>query len=163
LGDKSNDIELVFVFGFNLMATDILERVKYEKRYWYDNMKPNETLLWERFLDKYPGAYDEVVYNLKIGEGAEIPDGTEENLARGFKELTQLKIDVVGFKGDRTDLIELKPEPRASVLTQLKGYQKLFARTIKPVIKTNLVMVTYAISPDMETILEGEGIDVIIV
>lgn len=140
-----------------------MEKVKYEKKYWYPNLRENETLIWERFLAKFPDAYEFVAYNVKVGEGAKIPEGTAENIAADFTGLTQLKIDVVGFIGNRIDIIELKPEPRASVLTQLKGYQKLYAKTIDPIADTNLVLVTASLTPDLETILEGEGIDVIIV
>lgn len=140
-----------------------MEKTKYEKKPWYPNLGVNETLIWERFLDKYPDAYDEVAYNVKVGDGAKIPDGTEENIAYDFKVLTQLKIDVVGFKGGRVDIIELKPQPRASAVTQLRGYQKLFHKTIDSNVKTNLVLVTYFLTPDLTTILDGEGIEVIFV
>jgi len=141
----------------------LLERFKFEKRYWYPNFKTGETLLWERFLEKYPDAYDEVAYNIKVGEGAPIPEGTEENIAEDFKGLTQAKIDVIGFKNEKMDIIELKPQLRLNAPNQLKAYGKLYKKTVDPAAVFNLVLITYAISVDMETVIEGEGINVIIV
>src|SRR3990167_10659901 len=102
-----------------------MEKTKYEKKSWYPNMREAETVIWDRFLLAYPNAYDEVVYNLKLGEGADIPEGTEENIADDFKQLTQHKIDVVGFKGKNVDIIELKPYAGVGAIGQVIVYRDL--------------------------------------
>ena len=102
-----------------------MEKEKYEKRVWYPNMKETETLIWERFLVAFPEAYDTVIYNLKLGEGAEIPENTPENFARMWEGLTQPKIDVVGFKGSSMDIIEIKPYGGAAAVGQVIFYNDL--------------------------------------
>jgi hypothetical protein len=140
-----------------------LEKTKYEKKPWYPNMKELETAMWNRFLDKYPDAYDEVIYNLKLGEGADIPEGTQPNIAAGFTALTQHKIDVVGFKDNSVDIIELKPYAGTTAVGQVIGYRDLYTTHIDEKAKPNLVIVTDTERPDTKTICEKQGIKLIII
>lgn len=139
------------------------QRTKYEKKQWYPNMREKETLIWERFLAAYPDAYDEVIYNLKLGEGAEIPEGTQENIARDFKELTQHKIDVVGFKGNNVDIIELKPYAGVGAIGQVIGYRDLYTAYIDRSANPNLVIITDQLRPDTKTIADIRKIKLIVI
>src|SRR5688572_2941507 len=120
-----------------------MEITKYEKKYWYPNLKEKEKLLWELFLTKHPDYYDKVAYNVRVGVGRTYPADLPENILRDGKLLSQPKIDVVGFKGNRIDIIELKPEPYLKALSQLRGYWNLFMQTFPELRPTNLVMITY--------------------
>lgn len=140
-----------------------LERFKYEKRYWYPNLKTGETLLWERFLAKYPDYYDSVAYNVRVGQGREYPKELPTNILTDGKFLSQPKIDVVGFRGGIVDIVELKPVPRLNASAQLRGYWNLFIDTYPELKPNNLVLITYELTPDMKRALEGEEIDVIVV
>jgi hypothetical protein len=140
-----------------------MNKTKYEKKYWYDNMKAGETEIWNRFLDKYPNEYEEVVYNLKVGKGALIPEHTQENIAEDFKQLTQHKIDVVGFDGPDVDIIEIKPYAGTSAVGQVIGYRDLYIEHIDPFAKPNLVIITDLIRQDTKMICEKQGIKLITV
>lgn len=140
-----------------------MKKTKYEKKPWYPNMREQETLIWERFLAQYPDAYDEVIYNLKLGDGADIPEGTAENIARDFKQLTQHKIDVVGFKGSQVDIIELKPYAGVSAIGQVIGYRDLYTAHIDPTANPNLVVITDVLRADTKTIADKQGIKLIVV
>lgn len=141
----------------------ILSKTKYEKKPWYANMKPGETELWERFLAKFPDDYDEVIYNFKLGVGANIPEDTEPNLANGFKQLTQHKIDVVGFKGSEIDIIEIKPYAGTAAVGQVIGYRDLYITHIDSSAVPNLVILTDTERPDTKTICEKQGIKLVVV
>lgn len=140
-----------------------MEKTKYEKKPWYPNMKQGETAIWERFLEKFPNEYDEVIYNFKLGEGANIPEDTEPNLANGFKQLTQHKIDVVGFKGSRMDIIEIKPYAGTAAVGQVLGYKELYLEHIDNTAKPNLVVVSDTERPDTKTICAKLGITLVVV
>src|SRR3990167_4455892 len=140
-----------------------LERFKFEKRYWYPNMRPAETLLWERFLLKYPDYYDEVAYNVRVGEGREYPQDLPDNILYDAKILSQPKIDVVGFRDGVIDIVELKLNPYIKSISQLRGYWNLFIKTYPELKPTNLVLITHEVYPDLKTALEGEEIDVVLV
>jgi len=137
--------------------------MKYEKRHWYDNLRENETFIWNRFIEKYPDAYDEVIYNLHLGEGATIPPGTEENIARDFKLLTQYKVDVVGFDKNKIDIIEIKPYAGASAIGQVISYGELYKKDIDPAATPNLVILTDQLRPDTAILAEKLNIKIIVV
>lgn len=141
----------------------MISKTKFEKKSWYPNMKELETNMWNRFIEKFQNEYDEVIYNLKLGEGADIPEGTEENLANGFKQLTQHKIDVVGFKGNLVDIIELKPYAGTSAIGQVIGYRDLYVKHVDESANPSLVIITDTLRPDTKTICEKQGIKLIVV
>ena len=139
------------------------ERTKYGKKSWYDNLRENETEIWNRFIEKYPDAYDEVIYNLHLGEGAVIPTGTEENVARDFKLLTQYKVDVVGFNQNGVDIIEIKPYAGASAIGQVISYSELYKKGVDPSATPNLVILTDQLRPDTEILAKTLNIKIIVV
>jgi len=126
-------------------------------------MQPNDVAIWERYIDAFPTAYEEVDYDVKVGEGAEIPSGTEENFANGFKTLTQWKIDVVGKVEGRVDIIELKPNASPAALGQVKGYEELYLQHIDPIAKTQAVLITDTLRPDMKALAEKFEVKLIII
>ena len=140
-----------------------MEKVTYEKRHFYPNVREAETVIWDRFLVAFPEAYDEVIYNLKLGAGADIPEDTLPNIAAGFKQLTQHKIDVIGFKGNNIDIIELKPYAGTRAIGQVIGYRDLYISHIDPGSNPGLVIVTDIERPDTKLICEKQGIKLIIV
>jgi len=137
--------------------------MKYEKRYKYPHMQPNDVAIWERFIDANREAYEDVDYDVKVGSGAEIPSGTEENIAQGFKTLTQWKIDVVGKDKGRTDIIELKPNATPAALGQVKGYEQLYLEHIDPNATTQAVLITDTLRPDMEKLAKNFGVRLIVI
>jgi len=140
-----------------------MDKTKYEKTPWYPNVRETETLIWERFLAKFPDAYDEVAYNVKVGQGAAIPDGTEEIIADDFKQLTQRKIDVMGFKGSAIDIIELKPYAGTGAVGQVKAYGVLYKSTYDKEAKPNLIVMTDVEQQDTKTVAEAEGVKLIVI
>lgn len=137
--------------------------MKYEKRYKYPHMQPNDVFIWERFIDANREAYEDVDYDVKVGQGAEIPSGTEENIASGFKTLTQWKIDVVGKIEGRTDIIELKPNATPAALGQVKGYEQLYLDHIDKNAITQAVLITDTLRPDMEKLAKNFGVKLIVI
>lgn len=138
-------------------------RTKYEKRPWYANLRENETIIWDRFIDKNPEEYEEVIYNLHLGEGAEMPKDTPENIARDWKLLTQYKIDVVGFRVNNFDIIEIKPYAGASAIGQVISYAELYKKHIDPAALPHLVIITDQLRPDTELLAKQLNIKIIVV
>lgn len=139
------------------------EPVKYEKRYFYPNLREAETKIWNRFIEKYPDAYDEVIYNLHLGQAASIPAGTPPNLTRDFILLTQWKIDVVGFIKDQVDVIELKPYAGANAIGQVKTYLELYKGYIDPEAEPKPVIVTDQLRPDLALLASQLGFRIFVV
>lgn len=137
--------------------------MEYRKYNSYPHMRPEDQAIWDRFITKNPEAYNEVFYDVPVGEGAQIPKGTQENIAIDFKILTQWKIDVVGHKGNNTDIIELKPNAGIGALGQIQSYARLYKKIAKPIEQITPVLITDKLRPDMELLAREQGIILIIV
>lgn len=140
-----------------------MDRFKYEKRSWYPHMKPADVALWNRFIEQNPNAYTEVAYDVTVGSGAEIPPGTQENIARDFTVLTQRKIDVVGFNLGVVDIIEVKPRAGTSAMGQVKGYAILYDKDHPEAPSTRAVLVTDEKTLDSEVLEKAFNVEVIVV
>ena len=132
----------------------------YGPRHHYPHMKPADVAIWEEFIEQNPKAYETAIYDQAVGEGAEIPEGTQDNMARDFKILTQWKIDVVGFFQDQIHIIELKPNAGISALGQVLGYANLFKKTFKPVGTVTPVVITDRLRPDMLALAKEMGVKI---
>lgn len=139
------------------------DRVPYARRNYYSNLRPEDRDIWDRYIDRYPDAYVDVIYNLHVGKGAPIPEGTDASAAASFTALTQYKIDVVGFTKTGVDIIELKPRAGASALGQLLMYTALYHRDVDPTATPRPVIITDAIRPDLPAIAEKLGVKIIAV
>ena len=136
------------------------EQVPYGERYWYDHMKPADIKIWEEFMRQNISAYDTCIYDQEVGEGAPIPENTEPNMAHDFKILTQYKIDVIGFKNDRIDIIEIKPRAGMLAIGQVLGYVALFKKEFSPAVNVTPVIITDVIRPDMLNLTKAQGIKI---
>lgn len=124
-------------------------RTKYEHKPWYPGLMRRDAALWDKFIDKYPDAYEEVIYNLHVGQGATIPKGTAPEIAKDFVLLTQWKIDVVGFKNNEVHIIEIKPYAGANAVGQLLTYCEIYKGYIDPEVEPLPVLVTDQVRPDV--------------
>lgn len=136
---------------------------KYELRAKYPHMKPRDIGIWERFVVKYPNAYQAVQYDFHVGDPPSFnplyDDGTDKNQ----DALYRLKIDVVGFAGNDIDIIELKPSAGPSTIGQVKGYKTLYERDEAPKEPVNVVILTDVENPNMAYLCKSEGVKLIIV
>jgi len=108
-------------------------RMKYEIRRNYPHMIGEERDVWERFIKENPGFFQEVEYDVHVGEGMTMPDNWSEKDLSWAQHLTQKRIDVVGFRGDEIVLVEVKRRVDLATLGQVLGYKFLYER------KENLV------------------------
>lgn len=142
------------------MATDFF---KYEKRYWYPHMKPRDIEIWERFIAKYPDAYEKCQYDFAIGDIPPFMEQTSSPQGQAMRELYKLKIDVLGYKGDTIDLIEVKPDAGASSIGQLLGYVSLYKRDVNPNATIRPVIVTSSLRPNMDFLTQQQGVTLFVV
>lgn len=134
---------------------------KYERRPSYPHMKPYDTEIWDKFVFLYPDEYDTCQYDLAVGPGA--PADPVVNAATGgdIYELYQRKIDVVGQKGSRTDIIEVKPNAGPSVVGQLEYYVDLFKTDFPEFRQVRPLIVTDTAKPGMAEFFAKRGIGLV--
>ena len=95
------------------------EVYEYGKRNWYPHMMPADVAIWERFIEKFPNAYNSVEYDVKVGAIPKFVTEHEDVAIQGQAPLYARKIDVVGHAGANIDIIELKPNAGMSTLGQV--------------------------------------------
>lgn len=141
----------------------MVEFFKYEKGYWYPHMKPRDVAIWERFIDKHPDYYEKVQYDFGIGDVPDFITNASSVEGQRMAELYKLKIDVLGYKDDIIDLIEVKPDAGASTIGQVLGYVQIYKRDEKPALKIQPLIVTDVLRPNMQFLCDTQGVEIIIV
>lgn len=139
------------------------QALPYGKRRKYPHMKPADIAIWERFIEKYPEMYHTVSYDFEIGTGPGFstvvnPENGGEDLA-----LYQWKMDAVGYKGTRVDLIEVKPRAGLSAIGQAACYELLWKRDIDPEGDDRAVIITDELRPDIKYLCDKLKIDIFVV
>ena len=134
----------------------------YTKLAWYPHMKPNDVEIWERFIMQNPDKYEQVQYDVCCGDGAEFDTNLGDSPSSSADKLYRKKIDVVGYKGDSIDIIELKPNAGASALGQVLGYVVLYKSEHPSLKEPRPVVITNAIRPDMLKMANAMGVTVLV-
>ena len=138
-------------------------RVKYEMRRNYPHMLGEDIPIWVRFIRENPDYFDEVEYDVKVGQGVQLPDDWKEKDRKWAKQLTTKRIDVVGFKDDQIVLVEVKVRAMLNALGQLFGYKFLYERENNLSGKTSLLLVAERIGKDDEDVFDHYGVKISIV
>lgn len=139
------------------------ETFSYEKRYWYPHMKPLDQAIWERFISQFPDVYDHVQYDVPVGEVPEHATLPVSDLGGTAEMLYKRKIDVVGFKGDQIDIIELKPSAGLSAIGQVNGYRALYIRDYSPSVVPKAIIITDSVDPDAGHVAHLQGVQIVVV
>lgn len=139
------------------------EKYKYEKRSWYPHMMPYDVAIWEKFIEQFPDAYDFVSYDVKVGSLPDFDTTVSPDTGGKADDLYRRKIDVVGFKGDQIDIIEIGPNAGSNKLGQVVGYKTLYIKEYKPSVEPKAIVLTDALRPDMNFLAESMGVFMVVV
>jgi len=101
-------------------------RVKYEKLLKYPHLRPEETLIWNKFIDKYPDYFEEVEYDVTVGTPSLPPGELPENYKRMWEYLTKKKIDVVGYSEGKVFIVEIEPNADIRGIGEVLAKRDLF-------------------------------------
>ncbi|HDY88345.1 hypothetical protein LCGC14_0954830 [marine sediment metagenome] len=129
-------------------------RVTYEVRRNYPHMIGEEQEVWTRFINDNPEYFDEVEYDVRVGQGVNLPDDWNIKDQRWAQQLTQKRIDVIGYKDAEIVLVEVKLRVIIGTLGQVLGYKFLYEREQNLVNKTSQMVVAAFIGPDDYDVLE---------
>jgi len=123
----------------------------------------DEKLVWEKFMERYPGKFETVDYDFRVGKGVNLEGEQAAPWPRMAKMLSQKRIDVIGWVGDSPTIIEVKRRVGLSALGQVLGYRILFMKDLKHFPKPKLLVICETISADDHLVLEGNNIPVEVV
>lgn len=141
----------------------MIERKAYGKGYWYDHMAANDVPLWERFMEKYPDVYEAVAYDVAVGSVPEHAQAPVVAEGASMGRLYQRRIDVVGFKDEETDILEVKPRATMSAIGQVLGYKYLYMRDEGWPKEPKAVIVTDYADADMVAAAQTQGVTIVVV
>jgi hypothetical protein len=138
-------------------------RLPYGPRRTYPHMTGEEAEVWDRFLVKFPGRFDSVDYDFRVGHGEVAPEGFEENYSRMVTQLSQLRIDALAWNGEKPTIIEVKGRAAISALGALTGYRVLFVRDLPALRVPDIMLVCASITDDALHVFQSIGIPVEVV
>jgi len=92
----------------------------------YPHMMAEDVAVWTTFLEQEPNYFDEVWYDVHVGQPASLPVGAPDYLTRVSDGVTRKRIDVVARSGERYFVIEIKPYGNMVALGQALAYHRLF-------------------------------------
>jgi len=132
--------------------------MEYKKLLKYPHLGPEDATIWSRFIDKNPGFFESVDYDVKVGAGRDYSALPEDEFSEDLKYLSKKRIDVVGFRPGEIFVIELKPKADLRALGEAVGYASLY-REIGPIDKRILpVLITDEKLPDIEALCLKMGV-----
>ena len=114
-------------------------------------------------MEKFGKDYTGFDYDIKVGTGTTPEPGTPENYARMQQVLSKYRIDVVGHKNGRREIMEVKPEASTVAVGQIITYVDLFKRDFAPTEPITGVIVTDREVGDMKYLTSKFGIGYYIV
>lgn len=138
------------------------EKYKYEKRSYYPHMMPYDVAIWERFIEQNPDMYDFVSYDVKVGSLPDFDTVVSPETGGDVADLYKRKIDVVGFKGDQIDIIEIGPNAGSGKLGQVLGYKQLYIKEFQPSVEPKAIVLTDALRTDMNFLAESMGVFMVV-
>ena len=124
----------------------------------YSHLRPEDVMIWERFIIKYPKFYDSVDYDLKVGNPRDYPEVNEDQYKKDLEYLSRKRVDVVGYKGDEIHIIELKPRASFSAIGQVIGYTDLYRPFAPEKSLVSSVIITDEKIPDIKDLCFKRGI-----
>jgi hypothetical protein len=124
----------------------------------YPGMPALESNIARHWIRAHGADYDRMEFNVRVGQGAPIAPGIDDATARQFQIITQKRIDVVAYKGNLVDLIEVKRNMTLGALGQLQGYQHLWQEDVFRPHVDKLIAVAQIIDPDIRRVLDANGV-----
>lgn len=129
----------------------------------YPHMKPQEVVLWDRFLGHMPWDAERIRYDVRVGEGEAPPSDAPAWARKMVWALSTKRIDALVHTPQEIVIVEVKQRASLSAVGQLLGYLALYTRQERPRKPIRLVCVAERVAPDMGIIFQEYGIEVYLV
>lgn len=126
----------------------------------YPGMTFVESEIARGWINRHGPEYDEILFNVRLGEGQDPGPDYEDNIRRMSVLITQKRADMVARLGDQVDLVEVKVRIAFPVIGQLLGYRGLWQREHPELPVRRLIAIGRAVVPDMEQIIRDSGVEI---
>ncbi len=141
----------------------MLDTFKYEKRDKYPHMSVADTAIWNRYIEKFPTAYDSCEYDFHVGEPPKFNTLYDDGSDKNQDKLYRLRIDVVAHKDGKTCIIEIKPSAGPSSIGQLNTYARFYEEDINNGVAVDEKILTDIEMPSMDRACKIAGVDLVVI
>lgn len=130
---------------------------------FYPHLLEPDIDLWLRFLDKYEDKYTTFDYDVRIGHGRDPGNSFSPVMRNMGIELSQRRIDVVAYKENEIEIIEITVSAGLKCIGQLETYPILYKSTYKPFLPVTTLLLAEKLEADIEPILKERNYNYIVI
>ena len=113
------------------------------------HMSKGDAYLWSKFMDKFPDLYPQYEYDVRVGKGVVLPEGSPPWLRKSALDLSRKRIDVVAHGKRTIAVIEVRVRAKANVLGDLIAYKYLYVTSRNPIKPVVPILVTDSVDADL--------------
>jgi hypothetical protein len=126
----------------------------------YTQMTVRESALVREWLTRHAADYDEIEFNVRLGDGVTLPFEADQSIQRQARLSTQRRADIIATNPNHATIVELKSTLNEEALLQLQIYQSLYSAEHPEVESLGLTAAGYAIEPETARLLADYGVTV---
>ncbi len=130
---------------------------------YYPHLLDPDIDLWIRFLNLHEDKYNSFDYDVRVGQGRDPGSSYPEDLRRMGVELSQRRIDAIGYKDDEIEIIEITLSAGLKCIGQLETYPILYKQTYRPVLPVTTLLLAEKMEADIEPIFKERGYNYMII
>jgi len=123
------------------------------KNRFYPHLLQADIDLWERFLKLHESEYNYFDYDVRIGKGRQAEEFHDTKIKKMALDLSMRRIDVVGYKPNVIEIIEITCFGDLKCLGQLLTYPQLYKETHHPVLPVTTLLLAEKLGADIEPVL----------
>jgi hypothetical protein len=127
----------------------------------YAHLSPADSFIWTRFMLSNPLQFTATAYDVRVGNGSLTNPDFSDPFQKGFVDLTQKRIDAVGFTAKATYVIEVKPRASVTALGQAIIYRDMYVRTYNPTEQIIAAIVTDNPDPDIFALAKDWDVNIL--
>ena len=115
------------------------------------------------YLEKHADKYNAFDYDVRIGKGRDPGQSYDENIRKMGVHLSQRRIDVIGYKDNEIEIIEITLSAGLKCIGQIETYPILYKETYKPNLPVTTLILAEEIESDIEIIFKERNYNYIII
>jgi len=118
----------------------------------FPHLLPPDTPCWQRFLAAHQSEYLSFDYDVRVGFGRPVGDEFDDAMKKMAIDLSQRRIDAVGFKDDQIEIFEVTRLAGLKAIGQLITYPILYRMTYHPTLPLIPHLITEQIDTDLDVV-----------
>ncbi len=131
---------------------------KFEKLASYPHLVKAEAAIWERFIEHNPGLFQEVWYDVQVGDCRPCEEKLNEKTSANRLYLGKYKIDVLAIKDGVCYIVEIKKEATTKALGEVWLYEHLFKKENPTKNVGDPIILTDVEMPNVREVCESDGV-----